>query len=157
MQLAKSCLTLPLQNYISMESSASKPTFSQRVKKYFYRFLLLFVLAFFGFFTFIYFVPYSEGQRSGELIKISRKGVVFKTWEGEMSQGISGAQIFSFSLGSKEKELVQKMEQLQGKYVKLTYVEKYRAFAWWGDTRYFVTAVEEEDSPYVKTKTILQE
>lgn len=140
-----------------MESTASKTTFFQKIKKYFYRILFLIALAFFGFFTFIYFVPYSEGQRSGELIKISTKGVVFKTWEGEMSQGISGAQIFSFSMGSKNSELVAKMEQLQGSYVTLSYVEKYRAFAWWGDTRYFVTAVEEEDSPYVKTKTILQE
>lgn len=140
-----------------MESAASKPTFFQKVKKYFYRTLVLFVLAFFGYFSFIYFVPYSEGQRSGELIKISRKGVVFKTWEGEMSQGISGAQIFSFSIGTKDKELIDKMEQLQGKYVKLDYVERYRAFSWWGDTRYFVTGVEEEDSPYVKTKTIISE
>ena len=31
-------------------------------------------------YAFIYFVPYSKGVRSGELIKISKKGVVFKTW-----------------------------------------------------------------------------
>jgi hypothetical protein len=138
-------------------ATSSKPTFSQRVKKYFYRTLLLLVVAFFGYFTFIYFVPYSEGQRSGELIKISKKGVVFKTWEGEMSQGISGAQIFTFSIGSKSSEVVKKMEELQGKYVTLKYIERYRAFAWWGDTRYFVTDVEEEDSPYIKNKTILSE
>lgn len=135
-----------------MESTTSKMTFLQKVKKYLKRLLLLFVIAFFGYFSFIYFIPYSEGDRSGELIKFSRKGVVFKTWEGEMSQGISGAQIFSFSVGTKDKELVQKMEQLQGKYVKLDYVERYKAFAWWGDTKYFVTAVEETDSPYVRTK-----
>ena len=138
-------------------ATSAKPTFSQRVKKYFYRTLMLLVVAFFGYFTFIYFVPYSEGQRSGELIKISKKGVVFKTWEGEMSQGISGAQIFTFSIGSKNSEVVKKMEELQGKYVTLKYIERYRAFAWWGDTRYFVTAVEEEDSPYIKNKTILSE
>jgi len=34
----------------------------------------------------------------------------------------------------------------------LTYVERYRAFSWWGDTRYFVTAVEEEDSPFLRPK-----
>jgi hypothetical protein len=138
-------------------ATSSKPTFSQRVKKYFYRTLMLLVVAFFGYFTFIYFVPYSEGQRSGELIKISKKGVVFKTWEGEMSQGISGAQIFTFSIGSKNSEVVKRMEELQGKYVTLKYIERYRAFAWWGDTRYFVTSVEEEDSPYIKNKTILSE
>ena len=51
-----------------------------------------------GYFSFIYYVPYSEGVRSGELIKISHKGFVVKTWEGELSQGISGAQIFAFSV-----------------------------------------------------------
>jgi hypothetical protein len=40
-------------------------------------------------------LPYSEGVRSGQLIKFSSKES-FKTWEGEISQGISGAQIFSF-------------------------------------------------------------
>ena len=48
------------------------------------------ILAFASYFAFVYYVPYSEGVRSGELIKISHKGVVFKTWEGELSQGISG-------------------------------------------------------------------
>ena len=139
-----------------METSA-KPTFSQKIKKYLFRTLLLVIVAFLGYFAFIYYVTYSEGQRSGELIKISKKGVVFKTWEGEMSQGISGAQIFTFSIGSKNSEVVKKMEELQGKYVTLQYIERYRAFAWWGDTRYFITAVEEEDSPYIKNKTILSE
>lgn len=135
-----------------MESSAQKPTFFQNVKKYFKRLLVVLVLSVFAFFTFIYYVPYSEGFRSGELIKISRKGVFFKTWEGEMSQGISGAQIFSFTVANKEKQVIEDLEKHQGKYVKLTYVERYRAFSWWGDTRYFVTAVEEEDSPFLRPK-----
>ena len=40
-------------------------------------------------FAFIYYVPYSVGTRSGELIKVSHRGVLFKTWEGEISQGIT--------------------------------------------------------------------
>jgi hypothetical protein len=80
----------------------SETNFLQKVKKYFNRLLLLIVIAFFGYFSFICFIPYSEGDRSGELIKFSRKGVVFKTWEGEMSQGISGAQFFSFSISTKD-------------------------------------------------------
>ncbi|PKP17178.1 MAG: 6-phosphogluconate dehydrogenase [Bacteroidetes bacterium HGW-Bacteroidetes-23] len=122
------------------------------MKKYFIRFIVLFIVAFFGYFAFIYYVPYSEGVRSGELIKFSKKGVTFKTWEGEMSQGISGAQIFQFTVPAKEKEVITKMENLQGRYVKLTYVERYRTFSWWGDTRYFVTAVEEEQSPFINPK-----
>lgn len=135
-----------------MENSTVKQSFGQKIKKYFIRFLVLCVVAFFGYFAFIYYVPYSEGVRSGELIKFSKKGVTFKTWEGEMSQGISGAQIFQFTVPNKEKEVIEKMENLQGRYVKLTYIERYKTFAWWGDTRYFVTAVEEEQSPFINPK-----
>jgi hypothetical protein len=56
------------------------------------------------YFAFVYFVPYSEGTRAGELIKFSHKGVAVKTYEGEISQGISGAQIFSFSVMTKKRK-----------------------------------------------------
>jgi hypothetical protein len=129
-----------------------KQSFSHKMKKYFIRFIVLIVVAFFGYFAFIYYVPYSEGVRSGELIKFSRKGIIYKTWEGEMSQGISGAQIFQFTVLNKEKKVIEQMEQLQGRYVKLTYEERYASFSWWGDTPYFVTAVQEEQSPFVNPK-----
>ncbi|MGB5555746.1 MAG: 6-phosphogluconate dehydrogenase [Flavobacteriaceae bacterium] len=102
------------------------------------------------YYAFIYFVPYSEGVRSGELIKISHKGVIAKTWEGEISQGISGAQIFSFSVLDKDQELIEKLKEYQGDYVKLTYTERYATFFWMGDTKYFITEVEKEQSPHFR-------
>ncbi len=102
------------------------------------------------FLTFVYYFPYSDGFRSGELIKLSKKGVIFKTWEGEISQGISGAQIFKFSVLDKEKEVIQKLKDLQGNYVKVKYVEKYITFPFWGDTKYFITDVEPEESPHFR-------
>ena len=101
-----------------------------------------------GYFAFLYNAPYSEGVRSGELIKFSKKGFVFKTYEGELSQGISGAQIFKFSVMDSEEQVLADLKESEGKYVKLTYVERYRTFAWWGDTNYFITAVKKEDSPF---------
>ncbi len=100
------------------------------------------------YFAFVYFVPYSEGTRAGELIKFSRKGVLVKTYEGEISQGISGAQIFPFSVLDEKQEVIEKLEEYQGKYVKLTYVERFGTFFWWGDTKYFINAVELEQSPH---------
>lgn len=94
-----------------------------------------------GYFSFIYYVPYSEGVRSGELIKISHKGFLVKTWEGELSQGISGAQIFSFSIMDDKTAVIEELKQNQGKKVTLEYEERYKTFFWWGDTRYFVTKV----------------
>jgi uncharacterized membrane protein (DUF485 family) len=63
------------------------------------------------YFAFIYFITYSTGVRSGELIKISRKGVIVKTWEGEISQGISGAQIFTFSVEDKNEKVIAKIQE----------------------------------------------
>lgn len=100
------------------------------------------------YFAFVYFVPYSEGTRAGELIKFSHKGVIVKTWEGEISQGISGAQIFSFSVMDQEEEVIKKLKEYQGGYVKLTYVERFGTFFFWGDSNYFITAVSEENSPH---------
>lgn len=107
---------------------------------------------FISYFAFVYFVPYSEGTRSGELIKFSRKGVIFKTWEGEISQGISGAQIFQFSVLDKDKDVVKELQENEGKYVKLTYVERYATFIFWGDTKYFVQNVEETNSPHFRDR-----
>ncbi len=99
---------------------------------------------------FIYFVTFSDGIRSGELIKISHKGLVVKTWEGEISQGISGAQIFSFSVLDKDQEVIEKLQEYQGEYVKLSYVERFATFFWLGDSKYFVTKVERDESPHFR-------
>ncbi|HBK72235.1 MAG TPA: 6-phosphogluconate dehydrogenase [Flavobacteriaceae bacterium] len=95
-----------------------------------------------GYFLFVYYVPYSEGFRSGELIKISNKGVVFKTWEGEISQGVSESQRFFFSVEDDEEKVITLLKDLQGKNVKLTYIERFSTFPWLGDTKYFITQVE---------------
>ena len=91
----------------------------------------------------IYYVTYSEGTRAGELIKISHKGLIFKTWEGEMSQGVSESQRFIFSVESKEKEIIEQLKEKQGKVVTLTYKERFGTFPWLGDTKYYVIQVDE--------------
>ncbi|MEO9952956.1 6-phosphogluconate dehydrogenase [Nonlabens sp.] len=99
-------------------------------------------------YAFIYFASYSDGYRSGELIKFTHKGFIVKTWEGEISQGISGAQIFSFSVMDNQPEIIEKLKEYQGKYVKLKYEEKFGTFFFWGDTKYFITEVTKENSPH---------
>ncbi|WP_299622099.1 6-phosphogluconate dehydrogenase [uncultured Tenacibaculum sp.] len=118
------------------------------MKKILFKILLSIFLVATAYYSFIYFIPYSEGVRSGELIKFSRKGLAIKTWEGEISQGISGAQIFKFSVEDKHKDVIQKLKDYQGRYVKLTYKELFGKFFWLGDTKYFILDVEEENSPH---------
>ncbi len=100
-----------------------------------------------GYFCFIYFYSYSEGFRSGELIKFSSKGYIFKTWEGEISQGMTGNKIFTFSVLDNQVKVIQGLKDLQGQYVKVTYEEKIKTFPWWGDTKYFIKEVVKEKSP----------
>jgi uncharacterized protein YxeA len=117
------------------------------MKKFLTILVTVLVLGIGSYFAFVYYVPYSEGYRSGELIKFSRKGVVAKTWEGQISQGLSGTNVFSFSVEDKEKDIIEKMKEYQGQYIKVTYKERYATFFWLGDTKYFITEVSVEKSP----------
>ncbi|MDX1943337.1 MAG: hypothetical protein SFU99_22415 [Saprospiraceae bacterium] len=92
---------------------------------------------------------FSEGTRAGTLIKISRKGVIFKTYEGQLNlggfqtngqPGIIG-NIWEFSV--MKRDVYQELQQYEGKQVKLHYKERYKAFPWQGDTNYFIYDVEE--------------
>lgn len=118
------------------------------MKKILFTILASIVVLYALYFAFVYFVPYSEGTRAGELIKFSHKGVLVKTWEGEISQGISGAQIFTFSVLDDEQQVIERLKEYQGQYVKVTYVERYATFFFWGDTKYFITEITQEKSPH---------
>ncbi|UAB75493.1 6-phosphogluconate dehydrogenase [Mesoflavibacter sp. SCSIO 43206] len=112
--------------------------------KFLIKSIIVILLIVIGYFAFIYFVPYSEGVRAGELVKFSKKGVLFKTWEGEISQGVSEAQIFQFSVEKGKSQVIEDLNKYQGQFVKLSYIERYQSFFWLGDTKYFITKVEEK-------------
>lgn len=94
-------------------------------------------------------MTFSDGTRSGFLIKVSKKGFPIKTYEGQINLGGVGTgevnalittNMWDFSVG--EEEVYDKLEELQGKHVKVWYKEKLKAFGWQGDTDYFVYKVE---------------
>lgn len=118
------------------------------MKKILFIILGAILVLFLAYYAFVSLVPYSEGTRAGELIKFSNKGILFKTWEGEISQGISGAQIFSFTVLDQDEAVIEKLQEFQGKYVKLTYEERFDTFFFWGDTAYFINEVTLENSPH---------
>jgi len=117
------------------------------LRKIIFIFIITVILGITGYFTVLYYASYSKGDRTGELVKFSSKGYLFKTWEGEISKGTSGLRIFQFSVLDSDTEVIKHLKEYQGQYVKITYRERYRTFPWWGDTRYFVTAVQKEKSP----------
>ncbi len=90
---------------------------------------------------------YAHGERSGFVQKISKKGWMFKTWEGELAMAnLPGAmpQIFEFTV--REDRVAQEIEQTLGKRVSLHY-EQHRGIPMsaFGDTQYFVTGVRTAD------------
>ncbi|MCF6367020.1 MAG: hypothetical protein L3J35_12565 [Bacteroidales bacterium] len=121
------------------------------MKKFLIIAVAVIIFGFSAFYAFVYYVPLSEGSRSGKLVKISKKGVLFKTYEGIVSQGVSGEQTFYFSVLDNQKEAIEKLKSLQGQYVKITYVERFKTFAWWGDTRHFVSDVEKIETEKQET------
>jgi hypothetical protein len=92
---------------------------------------------------------FSEGSRAGTVSKLSKRGYVFKTHEGELNEGgFSGEtgsltpRIWHFS--TKEDSVVKDLERAMatGERVTLKYQEKVLQFPWNGDTKYFVIDVE---------------
>ena|SRR5690606_33960084 len=122
------------------------------MKKALFIFIGLVIFGLGAYIAFVYYVPFSEGYRSGELIKFSREGVVVKTWEGEISHGLGGNNVFAFSVEDKDADLIEKLKEFQGHYIKISYKERYATFFWLGDTKYFITEVQEEEFPLFKNR-----
>jgi hypothetical protein len=115
-----------------------------KVKKYSIIALVSLVLIFVAYASFMSFACYSEGSRSGVLDKFSKKGAIFKTWEGELRQGTEdriNPQRFTFSVNSSEEQTIKDLDSFSGKQVKVYYCQKYWTFPWQGDSEYFVSKV----------------
>jgi hypothetical protein len=118
--------------------------------------LSILILAGLGYVSFLYYGVYSEGVRAGTVIKLSRKGVMFKTWEGQLNIRSFGAvssnnqlsEVFEFSIESDQEQTIKLLQEvsLSGERVNLHYLERYRILTWRGSTKYFVTKVERTPS-----------
>jgi len=118
------------------------------MKKYAAWIILLVILIFGSIIYWKYFFTYSEGYRAGLLQKFSKKGNIFKTYEGEMIlssvQSSNNMAIASekFFFSVKNKEVAKKMEQIQGESIVIHYSEKNGVLPWIGETKYLVDSVK---------------
>ena len=100
-----------------------------------------------------YSFTYSEGYRDGLLQKISYKGNIFKTYEGEMIlssiQSNTNVAIASekFFFSVTDKTVAVQLEKVQGESVILHYVEKNGTLPWKGESTYFVDSLKVNISP----------
>ena len=86
---------------------------------------------------------YSRGDRAGYIQKLSKKGWLCKTWEGELAMvNIPGAMQERFAFTVRSDSLAAAMNGMMGSQVSITY-EEHRGVpgTCFGETDYFVTAV----------------
>jgi hypothetical protein len=93
---------------------------------------------------------YSEGERAGYIQKLSSKGWLCKTREGEIAMvTMPGAIPEKFPFTVREAAVAGKINDLAGKRVVLSYQQhKFIPTSCFGETEYFVTSVREvSDQP----------
>ncbi len=108
-----------------------------------------------GVYFFLMNASYSNGFRVGTIQKVSKKGIIFKTYEGELSQGFIdnsqdaaatgvGTRVWTFTV-EKDPEVLKQIDHAieTNKKVKLYYNERYKVLPWVGDTAQIVFKVEE--------------
>ena len=86
---------------------------------------------------------YSKGERAGYVQKLSKKGWVCKTWEGELAMAnLPGTmpEIFRFSV--RDDSIARILEKNVGKRVSLTY-DQHRGVptSCFAETQYYITNV----------------
>jgi hypothetical protein len=128
-----------------------RTTWRDRLRRNFRAFLFFVFLALAFCVYWFFFNSYSKGERTGVLIKISHKGNIFKTNEGEMwlsCRQMTNPEKFYFSV--KNDSITTLLKNLQDQCVQLSYTQYRASLPWRGDTKYLVTDV-------IKVQTIRSE
>jgi hypothetical protein len=109
------------------------------MRKAIFLFLVIILLFGAGYMYWFYYNSFSDGTREGVLYKFSRKGNIFKTYEGEMVQpglrSVQGGSIntnnFYFSVT--DIKIADSLEKVIGKNVNVHYIQYRKSLPWRGD------------------------
>ena len=107
-------------------------------------FVLLVLLAATGYTWFTLSYSYSTGERAGFMQKLSKKGWICKTWEGELSMvSLPGAAPEKFEYSVRDDAVAARINAAVGQRIALTY-EQHKGIptSCFGETEYFVTDVK---------------
>jgi len=109
-----------------------------------------------GVFAFMYWGVYEHGVMAGKVLRITEKGVVFKTYEGKLNLETFGAlkgaspiaESFDFSVEKSDTEVIETLQKvaLSGERVNLHFKKRYIKIPWRGETKYFATRVERAEN-----------
>ncbi len=92
---------------------------------------------------------YASGERAGFLLKVSERGWLCKTWEGELQMtAIPGAAPEKFLFSTRSDSIAAELNKVAGQRVVLNYAQhKGVPSSCFGDTEYFVTGVRAVPTP----------
>ena len=122
---------------------------AHKVRRFFIKLLLVTVILLLIAAAFFTFTTMSEGTRSGSVIKFSHKGMIFKTWEGELVQRNFSTQADTWRFSVNDDEVARQMNEamIKGDKVALHYHQKYFKLFWQGDTEYFIHKIDRMEEP----------
>jgi hypothetical protein len=124
-------------------SGAARP----RKKRWIFWLVLIFLflpaILFAGYTWVTLHFAYATGERAGYIQKISKKGWLCKTWEGELAMTTvpgTAPQIFPFSV--RDEAVARQLLQAAGQRVALAY-EQHKGVptSCFGETEYFITGI----------------
>ena len=113
------------------------------MKSFVWKIVLIIVLILAGLVYWFYFNVYAEGERKGTLIKLTKRGNVFKTVEGEMwlsCRQVVNAEKFYFTVI--DDNIADSLNNLQDECLQVMYTQYRRPLPWRGDNEYIVTGFE---------------
>jgi len=149
------CDTFAIEHNINVMEQNNHERFADKAKRkarnFFRWFIAILLLTLVATGLFLVYGTFSEGVRAGTVIKVSKRGTLFKTYEGQMNLETFGAlkskdnllnEAFQFSV--RDEAVIKELEavSLSGERVNLRYEEKYLSLPFFGETKYFVTDVE---------------
>ncbi|MFY9514524.1 MAG: hypothetical protein WAQ05_26455 [Rubrivivax sp.] len=99
---------------------------------------------------------YSTGERAGWVQKLSNKGWICKTWEGELTLvSLPGSTPEKFLFTIRDDAIADQVTRVMGKRVSLHYEEKVGLpSSCFGETRHYVTSVTVADEVPIATGVI---
>lgn len=123
------------------------PKKRNNVKKFLWWFFISCMILFAVLTWFLFYYDYSDGERTGLFTKLSHKGNIFKTYEGEIlvgnnqqSPNVMIPEKFVFSVD--DKILADSLMKIQGKIITVKYLQYHRTLPWRGESEYIVTGLE---------------
>jgi len=110
-------------------------------------YIVVVVLALGGYILVVTSWSYSSGERAGWVQKLSSKGWLCKTWEGEMAMvSMPGTTTEKFYFTVWDEDIAEQINKVMGKRVSLHYEEKKGIpTSCFGETRYYITSVSVVD------------